>query len=647
MNPFRNTIVGSPWDANNVDVPEIHGNILTDCLSSLDYVRRHGRSAGLLIHGEAGSGKTHLLQRLCARLASNQPTATDREESLYVWVRLQTSPRMIWRTVRRTLVNDWFRPVNNGRSQFDRILFHRLAEIRVAEGDLEPWYEYMREEDPQGLTDLMNRIADRLDLDRNTAVAFMHIAFDRHRRDLRAWLAGDSLPQAALDRLDLTQEEVNDEEREDQARQVVLMLCRLAGNSLPIVLSFDQVEALELTPGDRDAMFLFGQLISTLHDSATNLLLVSSVQSSFATRLKDHVRTADYDRLTSAGACSLHPLSRTQATELIVARLRVAGISSPETTCWPLSPTDFEGLFSTGGVVPRLLLTHCADAWEMLRQSDSDKPATLPAPVRSPEQSLHEKWEAVLSEKQSDNSPEITEDIIRHGAPLLVHLVDSDAKSVSDKLLPDVALIFENFAGRTGVSVCTQSNMNSLGNRLKRLKAQLAQQRLRRLVVVRDSRVPVSEGAPKTQQHLKDLEQQGAVILHPSVKVLAALDALRTILSDAKSGDLECGGRPLTPQTVEEWLRTHLTAELQGFADELLGRNSTAVPESGETQLFEALSALLARSPLLPLDEASHQLERSESQLVELARRHPNQFGLLGQPPAAIFRCEGASTSPS
>ena len=260
----------------------IHQHVFQECLRGLEHVRTAQRSTALLIHGAAGSGKTHLFSRLRSRLAQTMPTATDRAEALFVWVRLQTSPRMIWRMVRRTMVNDWFRPLTEARCQFDRTLFHRLAQLRVAEGDLEPWYEYMPQEHPDGLKTLIDQIATNLDLDRNTHVALEHLAFCRHRRDLQAWLCGDSLPEAALARLDLEQADESDEEREDQARRVVLMLCRLAGSELPIAVGFDQVEALESEPGDHRALFAFGKLVSTLHDSTSNVLIISAVQSSFA-----------------------------------------------------------------------------------------------------------------------------------------------------------------------------------------------------------------------------------------------------------------------------------------------------------------------------------------------------------------------------
>ena len=348
INPFRESIVSDPWRATAADVPEIQASVFLECLQGIEHVRRSNRSAALLIHGGAGSGKTHLLGRLRTQLTLQAPTATDRDECLFVWVRLQTSPRMIWRHVRRTLAEDWFRPVRGQSTQFARILFRRFAEIRVAEGDLEPWYEYMLDHHPEGLDELLEQVADSLYLDRNTTIAFKHLAFGRHTRDLRAWLGGDSLPEQALARLDLSQEEGTDEEREHEARRVVLMLCRLAGDGLPIVLSLDQVEALQTSAVDREGLFAFGQLASTLHDETSNVLTISCVQSAFATELKDKSRGADYDRMTSLGARSLATLTRGEAEKLIAARRAIAGaalpLPQPIDPLWPLELADFHRL---------------------------------------------------------------------------------------------------------------------------------------------------------------------------------------------------------------------------------------------------------------------------------------------------------------
>lgn len=672
MNPFRETIVANPWETTRVDVPAIHGQVFEQCLAGVDFVRDRKRSAALLIHGEAGSGKTHLLSRLRERLTPTRPPDTTRPEYLYVWVRLQTSPRMIWRTLRRTLVDDWFRPAAGRNSQFERILFHRLAEIRPAEGDLERWYEYMLDEHPDGLAELMDEIATNLDLDRNTAVAFMHIAFGRHLRDLRAWLAGTSLPQAALARLDLAQDDGTDEEREDQSRQIVLMLCQLAGDGLPIVLSFDQVEALQTTPGDHDALFAFGQLVSTLHDGTTNVLLVSCVQSAFATELKDHARRADYDRMTSLGALSLDPLSVSQAEQLIAARLTTADSSlladRSDSTCWPLSRQEFTDLFAAGVVSPRKLLSLCAERIDAPAVPET-APASAPAGPRVPGKPkvatfLQDQWDAALDRKLAGSTPESTEEIVRHGLPLVVKMLSPDLSLTTDDQLADVPLLFEPMsepgkklgsAGksgpgakskRIGVSICTQSNMNSFTAQLKRLKKQFVPERLQRLVILRDARVPLSEGAKVARQQLAELEQKHAVVIYPPVEVLAALDALRELLSDAKSGDLACQGETVAPQTVEEWLVAQLPAALREFVQQVLTPVDDGEAPS-DTPDIDALNALLEKNPMQLLEAAAEMLQRPVDQIVATARRHPDQFRIIGEPPEMLFRAIQTTETPT
>lgn len=570
MNPFRDTIVADPW-RTPVDVPEIHAEVFQDCVRALEQVRQRGGSGGLLIHGAAGSGKTHLLSRLRNHLTLQAPTATDRQESLFVWVRLQTSPRMIWRHVRRSLVEDWFRPVRGQRIQFERVLFHRLAALRVAEGDLEPWFDFMREEHPQELEALLERVADAQNLDRNTTLAFKHLAFDRYRRDLRAWLAGDSLPEETLARLELTQEEGTDAEREDEARRVVIMLCRLAGETLPMLLSFDQVEALQATPDDREGLFAFGQLIGALHDETNNLLLVSCVQSSFADDLMQRLRGADYDRLTSLGKRSLAMLTRPQAERLIAARL--TGVSDTirlparRDPLWPLESGDWDQLAGLGELTPRRLLATCAERYEAWSQS---APASAPPPL-SFAAWLQQVWTARLRECQASNHPHISEEILRHALPLLAHWMFPEVRLEQDDLLPDVALVFTTPRERRGLSFCMQSNMNSLTAHLKRLLSQHAPQRLQRLILLRDKRLSISPTAKKARSLLEELERLQAIMLHPTADLLAELDAVRRLWSDASSGDLDYEGQTVSAQELGRELPALFSAELRDFAQRLWG----------------------------------------------------------------------------
>lgn len=590
MNPFRDIIVSDPWRATAADVPEIQAGVFLECLRGIEQVRKTNRSAAILIHGGAGAGKTHLLSRLRTRLTLQAPTATDRDECLFVWVRLQASPKMIWRHVRRTLVEDWFRPVRGQSTQFARVLFRRFAEIRIAEGDLEPWYEYMLDQHPEGLEELLEKIADSLYLDRNTTIAFKHLAFGRHTRDLRAWLGGDSLPEQALARLDLSQEEGTDEEREHEARRVVLMLCKLAGNGLPIVLSLDQVEALQTSSGDREGLFAFGQLVSTLHDETSNVLIVSCVQSAFATELKDKSRGADYDRMTSLGARSLATLTRLEAEKLIAARRVMVDMPSlPDAIdpLWPLEQADFHRLAAIDELTPRRLLSTCAERFETWAAQataksvaeDASKPTEQPPPDTkkstkpSIDDFLREEWKTRIDTAFKANQPEQTEPIIRHGLPLLLNLLMPDWTTTTDELLPDVHLILNGPSIKVGISLCIQSNMRNIGEQFKRLKAQWALNRLSRLILVQDDRTPLTKAAKVARQSFEELQSLGVNVVVPEQQTLATLDALRDLLSDAKSGDLALDGESISSQTTEEWLTRQIPDNLRQFVQQLIGSN--------------------------------------------------------------------------
>ena len=74
LNPFRKTIVANPWDTCPSDVAAINDQPFQQCLRGIRRVQETGHSAGLVIHGPAGAGKTHLLARLHDHLTPRAPT---------------------------------------------------------------------------------------------------------------------------------------------------------------------------------------------------------------------------------------------------------------------------------------------------------------------------------------------------------------------------------------------------------------------------------------------------------------------------------------------------------------------------------------------------------------------------------------------
>jgi hypothetical protein len=180
--------------------------------------------------------------------------------------------------------------------------------------------------------------------------------------------------------------------------------------------------------------------------------------------------------------------------------------------------------------------------------------------------------------------------------------------------------------------------MTSRAGRLKRLTNQFTPEKLARLVLVQDARVPLTKGAEKSRQYLAQLEEQGAELVFPSVEALAALDALRELLSDAKAGDLACRGEPVAPQTVAGWLAAHLPEALREFAAQALGTGAASPATAADAKALEALSELLSDQHLLPLEDAARALGQPRHHVAETIQRHPSHFRLIGEPPHIVFR---------
>ncbi|MBO0798849.1 MAG: hypothetical protein J2P31_08490, partial [Blastocatellia bacterium] len=194
-----------------------------------------------------------------------------------------------------------------------------------------------------------------------------HLLLGRHRRDARAWLRGESLPEAALTRLEVNSEQ--DDDVEDRARRIVLSLTRLTASEIPLVFCFDQVEALQSHPDDLEGLLKFGQMASYLHDNTKNLLIISCILTQFYLKLDQLLISSDRDRLSESGSVLLAPLLPEQAERLVEARLNadpeLCKLRGPKPgRFWPLRRSDIREALHKNKYTPRELLSFCAEKFE-------------------------------------------------------------------------------------------------------------------------------------------------------------------------------------------------------------------------------------------------------------------------------------------
>jgi len=672
-NPFSNSIVSDPWKLLEADVPAIHQKAFTRCCEAMGEVRARHQTTGVLIHGEAGSGKTHLLARLRTHIAREAEADGQGglEDAIFISAQLQTSAKMIWRHLRRRVASDLLRRDDGAASQFERLLLHQLTKNRFAAHDGLSWLEQLRK-DTHGadklanvLEELFSQIDSRGQVGYKLRRVIASVLLRKQLAEASAWLRGESLPKAALQILGIDTSAGNDEEsgeaedQDDQDSQVVLGLCSLATAELPLVFCFDQIEALQTLTDDKSGLVAFGQMVYDLHAFTEHLLIISCVQSAFYDKFSQAVRQADFARIRAFGEAVLNPLTRAEALQLVAARLD----SSPElkrrragqaNSLWPLRESEINPVFTATGCTARRLLKHCDDLYEAHRHGKGADivPLEPAAPVGV---FLGQALETRRRKAVQKSEPSRTEEVIKLGLPDVIYLAGTAWRQKEQGTSGEADLIFESGQGEVAVSICNSRHWPSVVKKLSRLNTQLGEGRIGKLVVMRDGRLPIGANAVKTRALREQLVGKGVRWIEPSVEALAALDAIRGLLADARSGDLANRGDTVELKTVHEWLAANLAPELKELIEDILpadpgsvsiaGPNvvPTAVPIAmpivvDDWALYEDIAELLQRHHVIAVGDLAATLEREESEVAECARQHAHQIGVLGEPPVTLFR---------
>ncbi|WP_437810649.1 AAA family ATPase [Sorangium sp. So ce1078] len=630
-NPFEGNVVLDAWTPAAVDVASIHKHAFEQCLLALDSASR-GRPDSVLIVGGAGSGKTHVLARLQHHLVATANTAPDGVlRCVFVSARLQTNALMLWQLIRRRLASDLLRK-QQGLTQLQRLVAHQVAEARGESPRRSVMELRVLTGADESISEHLAEVAQRLELGRDLCVALDHLVHSRFLGDAAAWLRGDSLPESALERLGLGREE--HEDREEAARRVVTDLCRLAGETLPIVFCFDQIEALQSHPDDRESLFRFGRAAADLADADPNVLLISCIQTSFHDLLDVSVRDADRARIFKRHA-PLAQLTREQVDALVLQRLdsvedlRKLRAQQRGARFHPFDERFMARLRAASPCTPRKVIALAAAELEQLQRGRPPAPQDVGA-------FLGDAFAARRAAALERGRPEESQDTLTHGLPMLWAL--GGRGPAGDRPPAGADLLLPASPEPLLVSVRNETNMTSLAARLRQL-APLADGKAKaagRVVILRDVRLGITRTAKRTQEYLADLEKRGARLVQPSIEALAALEALRSLLSDARAGDLAASGDVVGELTVRDWLAAHLDEDLRELVEDLAGRGA-APPAPPEARLLRDLGDLMLRSFVARLDELAPALGCSPEEVLALAQQHADRFGVLHGPPVVLF----------
>jgi hypothetical protein len=654
-NPFDNGIVSDAWCHPAVDVPTIYGAVSDLCHDLLEDVRRHGNRRSLLIHGTAGSGKTHLLARLRATSMTEPEGAPLRQEPppFFCYVRLATSPNMIRRHLRACLVRDLLRKDARGTTQLEAIVLASLAKESGQSFDRDQAAALLRriQTDASGWEELresFGELATRLSLDYPLARGLRLFLLRQRRHEVVQWLEHGELPDEVREQLgfDMPKDDEAAADPERMAEQMVHRLARLVADTRPVVLCFDQIESLQVSPDDRTGFFAFGRLAADLFDQLEPLLLVTCAQSALLPQIRQAIARADYHRLAQQERV-LEPLTEAQAVALIHARLAASPSlrddpRRQQDPVWPLGPAGLRRFLGEGDRTPRRLIALCRDAFPHAGERPADNDAFLTDLFES------RRLDAVAH--LADPTAAFV-----HGLALVM-AVRRHIPVTTPANRTDVDLVLSLPERQVAISVCNHEG-NGLTAQLKRITQQPLGVHEER-IIVRDMRLPIPHTSHRAweywQQLATDRERTTAGIsrlrtLCPTPEMLAALEAVRSVMSDARAGELECRGRTIPPHTVEDWLRSGLRdTDLDALVIEIEHgpvRNA-AVAEVTRTPLRDAALEQLQRRHLMRFAELVAATGTTPASLQRLITAGEPLFGVLGDPPVVVFERFAGAASP-
>jgi hypothetical protein len=318
-------------------VESIHQDAIMAIGQNLDLIAKDHRTRTLMLEGETGSGKTYLLGRLKSLL---------NRKAFFVYIEPFTASDYIWRHILRYTVDS-------------------LLEVPAGEQDsqLILWLKGLWGFKQRGLLDWLR--GERLMVIKNlraiysagiyNANEFFGVLYDLTNPKLKdlacEWLRGDDLDEDQLKLLHVQ----HSIDTEDAAQKILANFGRIAAESKPIVLCFDQIDNIaRLSDGHIDLQSLFS-VNSVIHNQKlNNFLVIISIITDTWRQNAHRIQPTDKDRIDAA--IVLKKINLYEAETLWKSRLNrlyIQANTRPVSSIYPLSRDILEIKFPGGKTRPR------------------------------------------------------------------------------------------------------------------------------------------------------------------------------------------------------------------------------------------------------------------------------------------------------
>ncbi|MBX9257804.1 ATP-binding protein [Desmonostoc muscorum CCALA 125] len=585
-NPFDNIRSVNFWHTQpqlEPTVDSIHHEAIAAITPTLDQVIKDHRTRTVVLDGDAGSGKTYLLGRL--KKAFNH-------KAFFVYIPPFPQSDYIWRHILRYTVDSLVQiPEGQKDSQLLLWLINVLSAIkqrgvkeRLFKDDI---FNLLRSDRRKFISTLKNTYKQAAIYNADNFFAVLHDLTNSELYPLACeWLRGDDLSEESLQALRIK----SSIGTEQAAREILANFSRIAGDTQPIVLCFDQLESIARLPdGSIDLQALFN-VNTKIRDEDNNFLIIISIATNTWEQNKSRIDQSHKARIYDK--VDLKNISLVQAESLLASRLYFLHRQAhpqPTSPIYPFVSQYLEEGFPGGKTNPREAIIFGRDIFQEYKEwlaQGGRKNNFQPSYRKEPSDLLAAfklKWREELTKVQQ----RITR--VRHlSSPELIQMVEEAlaALQVDDIKTPlltgtrfanySLGYQLPNKSRHFGVIWTEDANMTTFFHVMEACGKAIKKDPSLTLYLIRAEILGNSNN--KGYQRYVEIFSGGLShrLIVPNITSIHYLATYHSLVRDAREGDLVIGGQTVSWKNLQVLIREskvlHDCALLQDL--EIIKKNS-------------------------------------------------------------------------
>ena len=564
LNPFDPTTFkpGNFWKETqdpSHEVTSIHEHVVDSVEVALDQVAYDRKTRTLMLLGDSGSGKSHLLGRIKRRL---------NDRACFAYIGPWSDSQYIWRHVLRQTVDSLVAiPEGQSESQLMRWLnglefFKRGGLAKRLIGERGVFIRDMRASFPTAYQgkEFFSVIYALLDPN------LQQIATD--------WLRGEDLDDEDLQLLRVK----NSIDSEDAAQKMMSNLGWLADSTQPVVLCFDNLDNVPDMPNGQTGLKAMFNVNTIIHnEKLKNFLVVISLITSNWKANEEAIEYANLARVDQQ--LTLPKITIEQAIALWTSRLQplhTQAIPAPASPIAPLTREWLDHKYPGGKLLPRLALMSAEQLIRDFKRTgklpevptettiDGATGAIAPEPiVPTSDESDRASFELMWQKEYQETGNQLRR-ISQFSSPELIRRLQEalealDIPGVQHATLPSPKYssysLGHEHSGRTCIVWTEDANLRSFYDVMKACRKVKEGQGRDRVYLIRKEKLgtPQNKGYQLWQEVFSDQKHQH---IKPDLTSVQYLETYHRLVNAAAGGELVIGAK--TPHVKE----------LQGFVRE-------------------------------------------------------------------------------